>query len=107
MLEFKLQCYFEIYKDAPILKSSKFKEDFIKKHGNFELLSELVVMIQRYQRKKYGDLLNDGTNTIEKYTKGTRNRREISRKRNKLGTKEERNKRKSDYDERNLWVNIT
>lgn len=107
MLEFKLQYYFEIYKDAAIISTSKFKEEFIKKHGKFELLNELVIMIQRYQRNKYGDVVGDGRNTLEVRGNGVRHKLEMTRKRNRYGTKEERNKRKSEYDERNIQTNIT
>ena len=51
MLEFKLNYYFEKYKNASVISSPKFKEVFIKKEGEFELLNELLVMIQRYQIK--------------------------------------------------------
>lgn len=51
MLEFKLEYYFELYKDTVLLSTTKFKDVFTKKHGEFELLPELINMIQKYQYK--------------------------------------------------------
>lgn len=100
MLEFKLQMYFELYKDNPITNSSRFKDEFYKKYGKFDLINELVVMIQRYQFKKYGDLVPEGTLTISTLNKGIRNRREMNRNRNRFGTLIERKERKNEYNEK-------
>ena len=54
MLEFKLQFYFKMFKDKPFKNAKVFKSEFIKQYGNFEYLSELVIMITNYQIKKYG-----------------------------------------------------
>lgn len=54
MLDFKLQFYFEMLKDKPFKNTKTFKSEFIKQYGNFEYLSELVIMITNYQIKKYG-----------------------------------------------------
>lgn len=94
MLDFKLQYYFELYKDTPIASTAKFKLAFTKKHGSFELLNELMIMIQKYQYHKYGDLISDGHNTTESRGNGERFKREMMRMRNRFGTKEERMKRK-------------
>lgn len=94
MLEFKLQYYFEKYKDISVVSSSKFKNEFIKKEGNFELLNELIVMIQRYQYKKYGEAIPYGTATPEILGNGIRARKEQTRLRQRFGNKEERIRRK-------------
>ena len=94
MLEFKLQYYFEKYKDVSVISSPKFKETFKKNEGEFELLNELLVMIQRYQIKKYGDLITTGRNIYETKGNGKRFDMELTRERNRFGTKEERKRRK-------------
>ena len=57
---FKLKYYFEMYKDKVFRNSNVFRKDFVKKHGEFPQLSELVVMIYNYQSKKYGGRLAGG-----------------------------------------------
>lgn len=94
MLEFKLQLYFEEYKDKLIISTTKFKELFVKKHGEFVLLPELVNMIIKYQYKKYGNLLQSGSVITRNVKKGTYNQRERARINNRFGTKEERLRRK-------------
>lgn len=54
MLDFKLQFYFEMFKDKPFKNAKVFKSEFIKQYDNFEYLNELVIMITNYQIKKYG-----------------------------------------------------
>lgn len=94
MLEFKLQYYFEKYKNSTIISTTEFKKKFKNNEGDFDLLSELVIMIQRYQLKKYGDLLPSGLVTVEPKGNGGRFKKELNRNRNRFGTKEERNIRK-------------
>ena len=94
MLEFKLQYYFEKYKDISVVSSSKFKTEFIKKEGNFDLLNELIVMIQRYQYKKYGEAIPYGTASPEILGNGVRAGMEQRRIRQRFGTKEDRLRRK-------------
>ena len=55
--EFKLQFYFNLYKDYPIGSRDSFREMFRKKHGKFTYLPELIIMIERYQIKKHGATL--------------------------------------------------
>lgn len=57
MNEFKLNYYFLMYKDRPIIGRERFKGNFIKKHGEFKYFNELFLKIERYQIKKYGNLL--------------------------------------------------
>lgn len=59
MNEFKLNYYFQMYKDKVFNNSREFKDFFIKKHGEFQYLSELVVRIYNYQSKKYGGRLTN------------------------------------------------
>ena len=56
-IEFKLQMYFSMYKDAPLENRGKFREKFKKKHGEFLYVNELIVMIEKYQIKRYGGLV--------------------------------------------------
>ena len=53
--EFQINYYFNMYKDEPISNAKSFKTKFIKKHGNFQYLNEVVLRINRYQVKKYGN----------------------------------------------------
>ena len=94
MLEFKLNYYFELYKDTCIIKTTLFKELFRKEHGDFPLLNELVVMIQRYQHQKYGELLESGKKTFRYVKKGTYSKQARAREKIRFGTKEERLQRK-------------
>lgn len=94
MLEFKLEYYFNLYKDTVLVSTTKFKDTFIKKHGDFELLPELINMIQKYQYKKYGNLLQTGKIISRDIKRGSFNKREYSRVHSRFGTKEERNRRK-------------
>lgn len=92
MIEFKLQYYFELYKDTPVLNTARFKKEFTEKHGNFDLIYELIIMIQRYQHKKYGDLISYGDNTIERNC--NRGRNEMRRRTERFGNRRERERRK-------------
>ena len=91
MLDFKLNYYFEKYKEYPMGSVTKFKADFINKEGNFKYLSELIVMIQKYQINKFGFTIDgrifDWVDNHRCY-ENERNRRYI-----RFGSKEERNKR--------------
>ena len=58
MESFKLKYYFEMYKDKGFINSNQFRRDFVKRHGPFKELSELVVKIYNYQAKKYGGFLD-------------------------------------------------
>lgn len=66
MTEFKLEFYFNLYKDRPISTREEFRIKFKKTHGEFEYINELLVMIERYQIKKYGTTLYDWNNNEEK-----------------------------------------
>lgn len=93
MLDFKLNYYFEKYKDICILSVPRFREMFIKENGDFPLISELAMMIQKYQYKEYGNLLSSGRRTGVIVEKGTYNKKENARMRDRFGTKEERQRR--------------
>lgn len=58
-LDFKLNYYYHKYKDTALPNSDEFRKMFKKDNGNFELLNELVLMVHRYQVKKYGQTLPD------------------------------------------------
>lgn len=57
-MDFKLKLYFIMYKDSPIIRRSYFKNKFIKKHGKFKYLPELIYMIEKYQLKKFNNLID-------------------------------------------------
>ena len=101
MIEFKLNYYFEKYKDHCVVSWTKFKYIFTKDNGEFNLLPELFKMIQKYQLQKYGALVESGRLLGNNIKKVTLNSRERQRFRNRFGTKEERFRRKF-LDERNL-----
>lgn len=93
MLDFKLNYYFEKYKDYPLSSVTRFKTAFISENGTFELLNELIVMIQRYQIKKYGEILEHGSITLKRNDVYTYSNRENNRKLRRFGTREERIRR--------------
>lgn len=70
-LDFKLNLYFNIYKDSPLPNSEGFRAKFKKEHGNFPYLNELILNIINYQIKKYGETLRSG-NQIIKYRRDTK-----------------------------------
>lgn len=94
MLDFKLRYYFEKYKETPVISTGNFKKKFITDNGEFALLNELIVMIQRYQVKKYGDLLASGKRTIVIVKKGTYTHNALARDYQRYGTLEDRKIRK-------------
>lgn len=58
MDEFKLNYYFMMYKNTPIVGREKFRYNFKKKHGEFRCFNELLYRIEKYQIKKYGTVLD-------------------------------------------------
>ena len=57
--EFKLEFYFNLYKDKPLKSRDEFRKNFRKKHGKFLYLPELIVRIEKYQIEKYGETLDN------------------------------------------------
>lgn len=55
--EFKLQFYFNLLKDKPLPSREKFRGSFKRKYGEFQYIEELILMIEKYQLKKYGTTL--------------------------------------------------
>ena len=94
MLEFKLNYYYEMYKDTCIHSIRIFKDNFRKKHGDFALLNELTIMIHKYQYDKYGDLIPSGKQTSVVINQHYYNQLENSRMYKRFGSKDERIKRK-------------
>lgn len=64
MEEFKLQFYFNLYKDKPFVNGVTFRKRFERMHGKFESINKLIVMIENYQIKKYGRILDDGFKSL-------------------------------------------
>ena len=56
--DFKLNLYFEMYKDSSVINMKEFIKRFNDKHGKFECIFELIFMIEEYQREKYGNLID-------------------------------------------------
>lgn len=73
MLEFKLNYYFAKYKDVSIVTRNEFRQRFKKENGDFKYLEELMLMIERYQIKKYGTSL-DRADYVESRNKKERDR---------------------------------
>jgi hypothetical protein len=61
MNEFKLEFYFNKYKNHALPNRDAFRCNFKKEHGNFEYLEELILRIEDYQFKKYGCTLPNDT----------------------------------------------
>lgn len=59
MNEFKLQFYFNLYKEKPFNSRDEFRLNFRKKHGRFQYIEELILMIEKYQMKKYGETITN------------------------------------------------
>lgn len=57
MNEFKLEYYFALYKDKPLPSRNEFRMSFRKKNGKFIYIEELILMIEQYQVKKYGETI--------------------------------------------------
>lgn len=67
-IDFKLNYYYHKYKDTSLPNSDEFRMRFIRDHGNFPYLNELIVMIINYQVKKYGQTLPDSHKIMRKDT---------------------------------------
>lgn len=79
MNDFKLQFYFNLYKDKAFVTRNLFRANFKRHHGDFEQLEELIKIIEQYQIKKYGCTLYENTNSELKqqtnyYLKGKENK---------------------------------
>lgn len=66
MEDFKLQFYFNLYKDKAMVTRSLFRTEFIKRHGEFKYLEELIRKIEEYQINKYGATLYEWENSRAK-----------------------------------------
>ena len=66
MEEFKLNFYFNLYKDKCLPNRDTFRKNFKKEHGNFKYLEELIRMIEDYQINKYGTTLYEWENSKTK-----------------------------------------
>lgn len=66
MEDFKLQFYFNLYKDKAMVTRSLFRTEFIKRHGEFKYLEELIRKIEEYQINKYGATLYEWENSRTK-----------------------------------------
>ena len=51
MEEFKLQFYFNLYKNTSMESRNDFRAKFHKRHGEFGYLNELIRMIENYQMR--------------------------------------------------------
>ena len=84
MMGFKLKMYFEKYKDLPLPSREKFRYNFKKKHGEFQYLEELMLMIEKYQLKKYGETLSNCVTLRTKEECRKINRRANAREKRRL-----------------------
>lgn len=77
MEEFKLNFYFNLYKDKEMKNRDVFRANFHKLHGKFNYLEELIIMIEKYQIKNYGCILHsDEVNEIKRIINDYNNGRE-------------------------------
>lgn len=86
-INFKLNYYFEKYKDMPFLNRKAFRAAFRRKYGKFEGLEELIIKIEKYQIKKFGSSIYD---CFEKKTREERKYEQdksTQRLRSRLGKK--------------------
>lgn len=96
--EFKLNYYFELYKDKPFLNSRDFRIKFTKKYGNFKYISELIIMINKYQCTKYGNGLCSTVEHLSREELRVRTSFDNINKRKKFGNRSERKRRLIEYD---------
>ena len=59
MADFKLNYYFAKLKDKPFSNRQNFKKYFYENYGEYQNINELIIKIERYQLKKYGNKLVD------------------------------------------------
>lgn len=87
MEEFKLQFYFNLYKDKALPNREELRKNFKKIHGEFKYLEELILMIEKYQIKTYGCTLPNGSFVRQKSREELNKQRVISanRERRRLG----------------------
>jgi len=90
VLDFKINYYFEEYKEYPTQSYSEFRKMFEKEHGSFIYLREVFIKICKYQRKKYGDLIESGKGVIYTVDNSVEYNRDRLRIRHRFGNKEER-----------------
>lgn len=57
MNDFKLELYFQKFKDKPLPTRDEFRCKFKKKYGELENIEQLIMKIEKYQIKKYGQTL--------------------------------------------------
>ena len=60
MEDFKLQFYFNLYKDKAMITRSLFRVEFIKRHGEFKYLEELIDKLE-----EYADIIEEKEEKIE------------------------------------------
>lgn len=94
MLDFKINMYFEKYKDTPIKSYTKFRNIFEKENGHFIYLREVYIMIYKYQKDRYGSVFDKGDKIDDRISSKIIKNREKGYLAYRFGSKEERNKRK-------------
>lgn len=57
MDDFKLNYYFNLYKDSPVSSRHNFRGFFNKQNGQYDKIQILIEKIEKYQINKYGKLL--------------------------------------------------
>lgn len=68
-LDFKLNLYFNMYKDTPLPNGDEFRKRFKRRFGKFPYLNELIIMIINYQVKTYGCQLPNPYKMVRKEVK--------------------------------------
>lgn len=93
--EFKMNMYFEKYKDYEMYALNYFRRDFIKAEGKYDKIDELFRKIQKYQIEKYGNVV--GTGGFVKINNALITKKNSTKISKLFGTKAERRARRKEH----------
>ena len=93
--EFKMNVYFEKYKECEMMSVYYFKKHFYEKEGKYYKIDDLVRKIQRYQINKYGNIVGTGGWAYADNKKASR--QDWTTANNRFGTKKERRARRKEH----------
>lgn len=93
--DFKMDYYFQKYKEYTMISLEYFRKEFKKTEGNYDKIDELFRKIQRHQIAKYGNVVGTGGHIFVENRRVTKNDgRKIKRR---FGTKAERRARRKEH----------
>lgn len=93
--EFKMNMYFEKYKDYEMYSLNYFRLNFRKAEGKYNKVDDLFRKIQKYQIEKYGNVV--GTGGILKINNRLISKKNSTKISRLFGTKIERRKREKEH----------